>query len=66
MKITVNDVALELTSPSTLEEVLKIKGIPNGGIATAVNGRVIPASGRSTFNMSDGDKVVVIKAFYGG
>lgn len=66
MKVTVNDLPLELEPGATLDDVLKIKGIPQGGIATAVNGKVIPSASRSGHLMSEGDKVVIIKAFYGG
>ncbi|MDE7145739.1 MAG: MoaD/ThiS family protein [Duncaniella sp.] len=36
------------------------------GIATAVNGKVVAAVLRPSKKLSEGDNVVIIKAFYGG
>ena len=66
MKISVNDVALELPEEATLQHALDAKEIKPQGIATAVNGTVVPAHLRATKTLADGDKIVIIKAFYGG
>lgn len=66
MDITINDVKLTLPDGSTLRDALDAKDIKPQGIATAVNGTVIAAARRETTALADGDKIVIIKAFYGG
>ncbi|MDE5725026.1 MAG: sulfur carrier protein ThiS [Duncaniella sp.] len=66
MNVTINDVSIVIPDGSTLADALATKEIKSGGIATAVNGTVIAASSRATHNLAEGDKIVIIKAFYGG
>lgn len=66
MKITVNDVPVELPDGATLADALASRELPPTGTATAVNGSVVPAVLRNTRVLAEGDKVVIIKAFYGG
>lgn len=66
MNITINDVNLTVPEGATLTDALKLKDIKPQGIATALNGRVIPADRRAAAVLTDGDKIVIIKAFYGG
>lgn len=66
MKVRINHVELELAENATLQNALDKKNIPAAGIATAVNGTVIPAAARSAHQLADGDDIVIIKAFYGG
>ena len=66
MRITINDNCLEMPEGTTLEEALSIAGIKPTGIATAVNDTVIARDKRNTHKLSDGDKILIIKAFYGG
>ena len=66
MNITVNDVNMTVPDVTTVQDVLELKDIKPQGIATALNGRVIPAHQRATTPLTDGDKIVIIKAFYGG
>ena len=66
MNITINDVSLTLPEGATLKDALDIKEIKPQGIASALNGCVIPAVRRNETALSDGDKIVIIKAFYGG
>ncbi len=66
MKVRINHVELELADNATLRDALDKKNIPAAGIATAVNGTVVPASARNTHQLADGDDIVIIKAFYGG
>lgn len=66
MKITINNVALELQEGATLQDALNSKGISAAGIATAVNGTVIPANQRHLRELSENDNIIIIKAFYGG
>ncbi len=66
MEIKINNVSLELPEGATLQDALEAKGIAPQGIATAVNGKVIPAVQRSSKALTAGDSIVIIKAFYGG
>lgn len=40
--------------------------MPPSGVATAVNGTVVPAALRGSHALTEGDRIVIIKAFYGG
>lgn len=66
MKVLINDVALELPEGATIQDALDAKEIKPQGIATALNGAVVPAMSRGVKQLSEGDKIVIIKAFYGG
>lgn len=66
MKILINDVSLELPEGATIQDALDAKEIKPQGIATALNGAVVPAMSRCVRQLSEGDKIVIIKAFYGG
>lgn len=66
MNITINDMPMELPEGAMLSDALASKDIKPQGIATAINGSVIPAAKRSSTPLKNGDKIVIIKAFYGG
>ena len=66
MKITLNSATVELPAGATLLDALNSRDIRPQGIATAVNEHVIPADRRAETALNEGDKVVIIKAFYGG
>ncbi len=66
MNITINDKTIVMPDGATLQNVLDEQNIQPKGIATAVNGVVVPAKQRLSTVMKDGDSIVVIKAFYGG
>ncbi|MCM1355115.1 MAG: sulfur carrier protein ThiS [Staphylococcus sp.] len=66
MEVTINGLTLQLPTGSTLSDALDARCIPSTGIATAVNGKVVPAVNRSSCLLAEGDNVVIIKAFYGG
>ena len=66
MKITVNGANIQLPEGATLLDALNSRDIRPQGIATAVNDQVIPAASRGTTILNEGDKIVIIKAFYGG
>lgn len=66
MKISVNEVSIELPEGATLQDALDAKGISPDGIATAVNGTVVPGARRASHSLAEGDSIVIIKAFYGG
>lgn len=66
MKVKINNVELDLPEIATLQDALDAKNISPKGIATAINGKVIPALLRSKRHLCEGDNIVIIKAFYGG
>lgn len=66
MKIYVNDKEMELAPGATVADALRAVSAPERGIAAALNGKVVPAAERGETALADGDKILVIKAFYGG
>ena len=65
MKVMVNDEAVEVDDRTTVADLLANLGIPDKGIAVAVDWAVIP---RSEWHqaLSDGAKVEVVTAVQGG
>ena len=66
MKIIINDRTIEIIEASSLQEVLDAQNINQRGIATAVNGIVVPSTMRVKTILKEGDNIVIITAFYGG
>lgn len=66
MTIEINNKPVELPQGATLEDAMTKVGINPQGIATAVNGTVVPALDRKSTVLNDNDKIVVISAFCGG
>lgn len=66
MKVSINNKPIELTDKSTLADALASSGVKPDGIATALNGNVVPASDRAMTILNDGDSILIIKAFCGG
>jgi len=66
MTVKINDTTVELPDRSTLADALAAKGINTAGIAVAVNSAVVPKDDYSTRALSDGDTILIIRAFYGG
>lgn len=66
MTIEINNKPVELPQGATLEDAITTAGINPQGIATAVNGVVVPAPDRKSTVLNDNDKIVVISAFCGG
>ena len=66
MNVVVNDINLCLPTGSSLQQALEARDLKPQGIATAINGTVIPAAKRESTILNEGDRIVIIKAFYGG
>lgn len=64
--VKINDNDILLPDEATLQDALDRKNIQPQGIATALNGKVVPAVLRATTRLHDGDSIIIIKAFYGG
>lgn len=63
MNVTVNDTPLSLPEGATLADALATRTMPPSGVATAVNGTVVPAALRGSHALAEGDRIVIIKAF---
>ena len=66
MEIKINDKTVNLPEGSTVADALAAMEISPAGIATALNGTVVPAHRRGEIILNQGDSIIVIKAFYGG
>lgn len=66
MEIEVNGKKISLAENSTVADALNHIGIIPKGIAVAINQQVVKASNFPTTHLKDGDKLMIIKAFYGG
>ncbi|MCB0950067.1 MAG: sulfur carrier protein ThiS [Mycobacterium sp.] len=65
MRVIVNDEAVEVDEQMTVAGLLEKLGIPEKGIAVAVDWSVLPRSRWHT-ELSDGAKVEVVTAVQGG
>lgn len=65
MKITVNNKEVD-TSSHTLQQLSHELGLPERGVAMAVNNRMIPRMEWETTPLEEGVSVVVIQAACGG
>lgn len=65
MRVTVNDEAVEVDDQTTVAALLDHLGIPEKGIAVAVDWSVIPRSQWDTA-LKDGAKIEVVTAVQGG
>ena len=65
MTVLVNDEAVEIDDRTSVADLLEKLGIPDKGIAVAVDWAVIPRS-EWHLTLSDGAKVEVVTAVQGG
>lgn len=65
MRVTVNDEEVQTDERATVESLLVQLGIPDKGIAVAVDWSVVPRSSWDTV-LSDGARVEVVTAVQGG
>lgn len=66
MEVTVNDKKITVPDNTSLQGALNLSGINPEGIATALNGEVVPLTQRDATILKDGDAILVIQPFYGG
>ncbi len=66
MNVEINGEALTIAENAPLSEALEKAGIDTKGIAIAVNQKVVRKESYPTHILNEGDKVLVIKVFYGG
>lgn len=65
MKVTVNDEDVHIDAKTTVAQLLSRLGIPDKGIAVAVDWAVLPKSQWETA-LTDGARVEVVTAVQGG
>ncbi len=68
MKITLNSKTVEFgnSTQPTLHELMASVGVPQTGIAIALNNRVIRRDDWASTRLAEGDSVTVISAICGG
>lgn len=66
MNVEINGEQLTIAENTPLSEALEKAGIDTKGIAIAVNQKVIKKESYPTHILNEGDKVLIIKVFYGG
>ena len=64
--ITINDKEYKVKEFASVRDALDlVDGLPESGIAVALNNDVLPMS-QWNRSLTEGDKITIIKAFYGG
>lgn len=66
MKITVNDMPVELAGAPSLQEILEQLGQTPVGSALAVNQTIIPRSRWAEYPVDEGDEILLFQAIAGG
>lgn len=66
MQIFINDSPVTCPENNSLAEVLSANGIPTQNIAVAIDSTVIPKTQWETTPVTDGCRIMVIKAVQGG
>ncbi|MDE7443615.1 MAG: sulfur carrier protein ThiS [Muribaculaceae bacterium] len=66
MNITINDKLQCVAEGATVGSVMESLNIQPKGIAVAMKGKLVPADKWNETQLTEGDSLVVIKAFYGG
>lgn len=65
MKVVVNNKEIE-TSCVTLKELVTSQGLPENGLAVAVDNKMIKRTEWDAFKLADGQHITILKAFCGG
>ncbi len=65
MKIIVNDEEIEFAG-QTVADLSKQLSLPDKGVAVAVDMQMVPRAQWPETNLSDGQKIIIIKAVSGG
>ena len=64
--ITLNNEKKQLNDNLTIAQLLELEGVTAVNIAVAVNNAVVAKTDYESSKLSDGDSVLIIKAFDGG
>lgn len=66
VKVKINNKETELADGATLAGVAHEQNLPDRGVAVAVNNVMVPREEWHTHCVSDGDDIIILKAFCGG
>ena len=67
IRIFINDKEYKINEYGTVADALDlVTGMSKRGIAVALNNDVLPRSEWNVRKLNDGDRITIIKAFYGG
>lgn len=66
MKIFVNSQEYELTGSVSVNDLAAKLELPEGGVAVAVNNKIVRRDEWNSFLLNENDKVIIIKAACGG
>jgi len=66
MNVSVNGENKQLNEDCTVAKLIEMQEESTGGIAVAINGKLVRRDSWNSFKISEGDNIVIIKAAYGG
>jgi sulfur carrier protein len=66
MIVEINNEPIEFDSDISVKDMLARRDEGTSGIAVAVNDKIVRRTEWANFTLKNGDKVIIIKAAYGG
>lgn len=66
MTVILNNVPAEVPDGCTVAQLAEVQQLPAAGVAVAVNDRLVRRNSWDSHILSPGDRIVLIKAAYGG
>lgn len=65
-RVVLNGKPSELSEPATVADAVRLMGVPDRGVAVAVEGEVVPRGAWAATPLRDGQHVEVLHAVQGG
>ncbi|MBR2035736.1 MAG: sulfur carrier protein ThiS [Prevotella sp.] len=66
MKARINNNEREMADGTTIAMIAQAEGLPDKGVAIAVNGEIVQRSAWNEHVINNGDDIIILKAFCGG
>ena len=66
MKARINNSEREMADGTTIAMIAQAEGLPDRGVAIAVNGEIVQRTEWNERIVSNGDDIIILKAFCGG
>lgn len=66
MKARINNNEREMADGTTIAMIAQAEGLPDRGVAIAVNGEIVQRTEWNERIISNGDDIIILKAFCGG
>ncbi|MBQ2949968.1 MAG: sulfur carrier protein ThiS [Prevotella sp.] len=66
MKARINNSEREMADGTTIAMIAQAEGLPDRGVAIAVNGEIVQRSAWNEHVINNGDDIIILKAFCGG